>query len=140
MAALVIVGMLYTGEVELFLLITGPAIAISGYWLSLKILSAKYTINISSINIQDIWGRRGAEWKQVKNVWIHNNFFGSYNINLELENGKRYLVYTSFIGNCREVAQAIIEAATSSNPQVQLRGLGQYAYGAPPYGIFTEQG
>ena len=132
--------MFASGEISPFLLITGPVLIVVSYWLSLKAFTAKYTISLEEVKAKSIWGDKNIQWIQVKNIWINSNLFGGYGFNLELVSGKRYLILFSIMSNHEEVAQAIIEAATTSNPQVQIRGLGQDAYGAPPYGIFTEQG
>ena len=137
------ITMLIERKVDPVLLVLGIIFGVGLYWLCLKAFTAQYVISLEGMKAKSIWGKQDIDWQQVQALSIDDIHYLGFGMNLfylEFSNGKRHSILSSFIGNHKEVEQAIIEAATSSNPQVQLRGLGQRAYGAPPYGIFTEQG
>jgi hypothetical protein len=46
------------------------------------------------------------------------------------------LLTLPWFANHRELAEAIIEAAYRSNPDLRLNGLAQVHFGLPPYGVF----
>ena len=141
-AILMAITMLIERKVDPVLLVLGVVLGVGLYWLCLKAFTTQYIVSLEGVKVKSIWVKQDIDWQQVQTLFVHSvHYFGwgGNLFNLEFGNGKRHVILISFIGNHKEVAQAIIEAATSSNPQVQLSGLWESAYGSPPYGIFTEQ-
>ncbi len=119
------------------LLPVGLLLAAAATWSGLAGLSASYSVDLRGLHKRDLWGRRFVPWSRVTTVWVGRTRLGAFNVFLFVRGSLvPVFVYTSMVGNGREVARAIIEAATREQPGVRLGGWGKLAYGEPPFGIF----
>ncbi len=108
-------------------------------YLPFSLFTSQYLVNLTGFRRKSSWNEKRVEWHQVEEVWILMNYFGGYNVALVVEGQRRHTtLFTSFLKNQKEVTQAIMEAATASNPRAVLRGQWRTAYGTPPFGIFDE--
>ena len=109
-------------------------VAVSGFTLRMR-------IHLDHIDKWDVWGHRSVHWVDVREVQINPTMFGTFVFIIYLNNGVRRLtLLVPLIGNRIEVAQAILEAATSSNPTVVVNAPLGSPYGQPPYGLFGSEG
>lgn len=111
-----------------------------GVVLGLSVVTLRLQIGLGHIEKRDLWGVRSVAWIDVSEVQVNPTYFGSFVIVIFTRNKERRLsIMLPFIGNRREVAQAVLEAATASSPSVVVKAPLGTPYGRPPYGIFTSQ-
>ena len=94
-------------------------------------------MDLAGIEKRDLFGRRYLPWSVVWAVGVHTNYFGGFNVNIGVVGARHMTLFTSQIGNGEEIIKAILEASTTSNPGVSLRGWAVEAFGTPPFGIFV---
>jgi hypothetical protein len=132
--------MIFTDKKEPFLFVGSVIASGGGIYLILKALTAKYLVTPEYLDIKHIWAKRKLSWQEVREINVIPNYFSRYNIRLFIQGEDRPIgIHTSFIGNGKELGQAIIDAAMYSNPNIQLKGSVKAAFGTPPFGIFIEK-
>lgn len=109
-------------------------------WVASSALTARHRVSLEAFVKWDMWGRRVIPWGEVRELWMSRDYFGSDNINLAVRGSWRHvMVPTALLGNRVLFIKAMIEAATTANPSIRIRGTGIWPYGEPPYGIFGSQ-
>ena len=125
---------------SLFSTIVFPLIAVGALQTSLNVLTTKSIVDLHALTVHHFWNKKHISWDRLEEVWLYNNYIGSYNVGLSFPNQRKgeYL-HTGMAGRSEELCKAIVEAAIMSNPKIKLRGVGEAAYGLPPFGIFSEE-
>ena len=126
-------------DLSLFATIVLPIAALGVLQTSLSVLITRFVVDLRSLTVHRFWNKKHITWDRVEEVWLYNNYVGSYDIGLAFPNQRKVeYFFTGMAGDSNELCKAIMEAAIISNPKIKLRGVGEAAYGAPPFGIFSE--
>lgn len=116
--------------------VAGAAVGLLMLWAGLTGLTTRVRVSLSGIDKRDLWGRRSVSWADVDRIALGTNYFGGYNLSIGIHGRRAMALPTSLLGNGAEIAKAVLEAATTTNPHVVLLGQAASAYGPPPYGVF----
>lgn len=101
-------------------------------------LSLRLVITLDGLMVKSVWGSRKVAWREVTEVRLQTNFFGKYTAILYFHPpGRGIGLLLGLLGNDHELAKALLEAASTSNPHVSLTG--SHHYGPPPYGVFSRE-
>ena len=116
--------------------VVGAATCLLVLWVVLTGLTTRVHVSLSGIDKRDLWGHRSVSWADVDRIWLGTNYFGGYNMSIGVHDRRTMGLPTSLLGNGAEIAKAVLEAATTTNPHTVLLGQAASAYGLPPFGIF----
>ena len=101
-------------------------------------LTNRVEVNLTAVTQRDIFKRRSVQWKDVKELHLDSNSYGGYNVIVTVRNQKNFILFSAYAGKSRELTKAIIEAATTANSSIRLKGFWADVFGRPPYGIFAD--
>jgi len=96
----------------------------------------RVNVDLNGVRQQNLFIKRKVFWADVSSIHLDNNGFGGYNTILKMDEQRSMIIVSSLAGMSNELTKAVIEAATSANPSVELKGFWADVFGAPPYGIF----
>ncbi|MCA9839506.1 MAG: hypothetical protein KC422_21530 [Trueperaceae bacterium] len=132
-------GSLFQGLQQPFLALGALILGFTGLSFSLSIPFLKYEITIKGVKIRQLTGTRFISWNDMRAITAQPTFFGAYNFGVYTKpgKGKNAILYTSILPKHHTVAKAIIEAGTTSNPEIVPNVWVKGVYGPPPYGIFS---